>query len=243
MTVVWGTGTWRSVRQTMAVLLCLCLPNLSGCSDSDDAASQNHQTPESGSSASTHASAKSAPVTTPKADDATVSTAEPPSSVAASITPANIQSTNMQSANTESASETGLRSSDASTPDTEQAPYLEETSVTAALEETPATATPEVDIFKTYTPAELDHLAPEAVIDWSLPPEQWEIDRTSEWSEAQSRQLHQGIVQAFMEASESDEESVEWSGRLHWDESEQGLEKPLMDSVTGAELEIRIRLP
>lgn len=228
MTVVWGTGTWRSVRQTMAVLLCLCLPNLSGCSDSDDAASQNQQTPESGSSASTHASAESAPVTTPKADDATVSIAEPPSSVAAS---------------TASASETGLRSSDASTPDTEPAPYLEETSVTAALEETPATATPEVDIFKTYTPAELDHLAPGAVIDWSLPPEQWETDRTSEWSEAQSRQLHQGIVQAFMEASESDEESVEWSGRLHWDESEQGLEKPLMDSVTGAELEIRIRLP
>jgi hypothetical protein len=117
------------------------------------------------------------------------------------------------------------------------APYLGETPVSAPF---PVSGG---NISSVYPATDVEHLAPTPVIDWSLPHDNWVADSTSGWSEGQSLQLHQGILQAFLASSENEEESVEWSGRLHWDESEQGLEKPLMDSVTGAELEIRFRLP
>ena len=116
-------------------------------------------------------------------------------------------------------------------------PYLGETPVSVPL---PVSGG---NISSAYPATDVEHLAPTPVIDWSLPHDNWVADSASDWSEGQSLQLHQGILQAFLVSSENEEESVEWSGRLHWDESEQGLEKPLMDSVTGAELEIRFRLP
>jgi len=78
-------------------------------------------------------------------------------------------------------------------------------------------------------------------LDWSLPVLEWQ-DLDDEGMAYNEGRLHDGIMSAFRTSSLS-EESIEWSGRLHWDESEQGEEKPLTESVTGAELEIRFRLP
>lgn len=37
--------------------------------------------------------------------------------------------------------------------------------------------------------------------------------------------------------------SVNWSGRLHLDESEEAKEKPVTDNILGAEVELHLRLP
>lgn len=55
-------------------------------------------------------------------------------------------------------------------------------------------------------------------------------------------ELERNIIRSF-EQRKNEQSDIKWSGKLHWDESEAAQQKPLQDSVKGAELEIRIRLP
>lgn len=84
-------------------------------------------------------------------------------------------------------------------------------------------------------------------LDWSLPDDDVWLNN-SEVAELEYAGGFAGFRQQLMESYLQNsqplgQQVIEVSGRLLWDESEEAIDKPLEEVLTGAEVEIRVRLP
>ncbi len=84
-------------------------------------------------------------------------------------------------------------------------------------------------------------------LDWSLPDDDAWLNN-SEVAELEYAGGFSGFRQQLMESylqnsQPLSQQAIEVSGRLLWDESEEAIDKPLEEVLTGAEVEIRVRLP
>ncbi|WP_221799410.1 hypothetical protein [Oceanobacter mangrovi] len=77
-------------------------------------------------------------------------------------------------------------------------------------------------------------LQPHQPLNLTLPEMEWQTEQTTTGPRASLPNMFQ---------SKTPESAMGWSGKLYWDESEEAQTKPLNETITGAEVELQIKLP